>query len=89
MTFADFIGSGSTGIFGLLNNIAIPLIFALAFGVFIWGIVNYFFLNANDEKARASGKQFALWGIVGIALLFSVWGLVNLLLSTLGITAGG
>ncbi len=88
MTFADFIGSGSTGIFGILNYVAIPLIFALAFAVFIWGIVKYFFLNGDDEKARASGKQFALWGVVGIALLFSIWGLVNLLLSTLGITAG-
>ncbi|MDO8408278.1 MAG: hypothetical protein Q7S95_03540 [bacterium] len=88
MTFADFIGSGSTGIFGILNNVAIPLIFALAFGVFIWGIVKYFFLHANDDTERARGKQFALWGIVGLALLFSIWGLVNLLLSTLGITAG-
>jgi len=88
MTFADFIGSGSTGIFGILNNIAIPLIFAFAFAIFIWGIVNYFFLKGDDETERAHGKQFALWGIVGLALLFSVWGLVNLLLSTLGITAG-
>ena len=88
MTFADFIGSGSTGIFGILNNIVIPLIFAFAFAIFIWGIVNYFFLKGDDETERARGKQFALWGILGITLLFSVWGLLNLLLSTLGIGGG-
>lgn len=88
ITFKDFIGSGSTGIFGILNYVVIPVIFALAFAVFIWGIVNYFFLKGDDEKMRASGRQFALWGLLGITLLFSVWGLVNLLLSTLGIPAG-
>ncbi len=88
MTFKTFIGSGTTGIIGLLNSIIIPIIFALIFAFFIWGVVQYFFLHADDEKARSSGKQFVLWGILGMALLFSVWGLINLLLSTLGIGRG-
>lgn len=88
MTFATFVGSGSSGIIGIINTIVVPLIFALIFAVFIWGVVQYFFLKVDDEKARASGKQFVLWGVLGMVLLFSIWGLVNLLLSTLGIGPG-
>jgi len=86
MTFAQFIGSGSTGIIGAINTVVVPVIFALAFLVFIYGIVKYFFINnGGDEGKIAEGRQFAMWGILGMVLLFSVWGFVNLLLSTLGI----
>jgi len=86
MTFAQFIGSGSTGIIGAINTVVVPVIFALAFLVFIYGIVKYFFINnGGDEGKIAEGRQFAMWGIIGMVVLFSVWGFVNLLLSTLGI----
>ena len=88
MTFAQFIGNGSTGIIGLLNVVVVPLILAFAFAAFIWGVVNYFFLHGADESKREEGKQFVLWGIIGMAVLFSVWGFVNIMLSTLGITPG-
>jgi hypothetical protein len=29
--------------------------------------------------------MFAFWGLLGMVVLFSVWGFVNLLLSTLGV----
>ena len=85
MTFAQFVGSGSTGIIGAINSAVVPFIFTLAFLVFIWGVVNYFFIHGDDEKKRVEGRQFVLWGILGMVVLFSVWGLVNMLLSTLGI----
>ncbi|MDP1689857.1 MAG: hypothetical protein Q8L52_01495 [bacterium] len=84
-SFKDYIGSGSTGFIGLLNTVVVPVIFALAFLVFVYGVVNYFFLGTGEEKKREEGKQFVLWGVVGLVVLFSVWGFVNLLLSTLGI----
>jgi len=85
MTFKQFIGNGDTGIIGIINTVIVPVIFALAFLVFVWGIVNYFFISGGDETKRAEGRQFTMWGIIGIVVLFSVWGFVNLLLSTLGI----
>lgn len=85
MTFAEFIGSGTTGVIGLLNVVVVPVIFALSFLVFVWGVVNYFFFNGGDEAKRAEGRAFVLWGLLGMVVLFSVWGFVNLLLSTLGI----
>ncbi|MFA5998005.1 MAG: hypothetical protein WC814_01270 [Candidatus Paceibacterota bacterium] len=85
MTFAQFIGSGSTGIIGIINTIIIPLIFALAFLVFIWGVLKYFIFSIGDEGKRSEGRQFVLWGILGMVVLLSVWGFVNIVLSTLGI----
>ena len=88
MTFAQFVGSGSTGIIGVINTIVIPLIAALVFIVFIYGVVKYFFLNNNGDEAKLKeGRDFILWGILGLVALFSVWGIVNILLSTLGLTS--
>ncbi len=92
MTFKDFIGSGSTGIIGAINTVVVPVIFALAFAFFIWGVAKYFFFSPSGKDSFSErggygeGRQFILWGILGMAILFSVWGLVNMLLSTLGIS---
>ncbi len=84
VTFRNFVGSGSTGIIGVINTIIVPIIFALAIAVFIWGLAQYFLLSQGDEGKIEKGREFALWGLLGIIVLLSVWGLVNLLLSTLG-----
>jgi zinc transporter ZupT len=81
MTFATWV----TGIVGAINTVVIPLILALAALAFLWGVVNYFFLHSGEEDKRVEARQFVIWGLLGIVVLFSVWGLVNLLLSTLGI----
>ena len=86
MTFAQFIGNSSTGLIGTLNIVVIPFIIALAFFFFVWGVIRYFFLdNKGDEGKLKEGREFILWGIVGLVLIFSIWGLVNIALSTLGI----
>lgn len=84
-SFKDFIGSGSTGIVGLLNSVIVPIIFAFAFASFLWGVVNYFFLHGSEESKREEGRKFIFWGIIGMVVLFGVWGFVSLMLSTLGI----
>ena len=90
-SFKVWIGSGTSGIIGLLNTVVIPVIFGLAFLVFIWGVVKYFFIKPSgadsfsDRGGYGEGRQFILWGLLGMVVLFSVWGLVNMLLSTLGI----
>jgi len=72
---------------GIINNSIIPLIFALATVMFIWGVVQFFILNADEEKKRAQGKQFMVWGIVALAVMLSVWGLVGILGSTFGVNS--
>lgn len=83
MTFKSLVDS----IVGALNTVIVPVIFALAFLAFIWGVLNNFILHPGDEKRRMTGRQFILWGLLGMVLLFSIWGVVNLLLSTLGLSS--
>lgn len=70
------------GIIGLINNVAVPLLFAIAFIVFIWGVFQYFIAGGHDEEKRETGKSLMLWGIIGFFIMVSVWGLVNILRGT-------
>lgn len=71
-------------ILGAIDSIVIPVIFAIAFLVFIWGVYRYFIAGAAQEEKREEGKKFVFWGIIGFVLMISVWGIVKLLVNTLG-----
>jgi hypothetical protein len=88
MTFAQFIGNSTSGVVGILNTVVVPIIFALSFAAFVWGVANYFFFHGGEETKRKEGREFIFWGILGIVVLLSVWSFVKLLLSTLGIAPG-
>jgi hypothetical protein len=62
-----------------IGNSIIPLLFALAVAMFVWGVINFFFLGVGEEAKRSEGKQFIIWGIVALAVMLSIWGLVRLL----------
>lgn len=79
----------SDGISSLINTVFVPLLFAIAFLTFIYGVYKYFILGADSDTERAAGRQFVLWGVIGFVVILSVWGLVTVVLSTFGITAGG
>ncbi len=82
MTFKEYVDS----LVDAMNDYIVPVIMALALITFIWGVFTHFFLHADDETKRTEGRQFVLWGILGLTLLFSVWSVVNIMLSTLGIS---
>jgi len=68
------------GIIGLANsfvNSLFPFIIALAVLFVLWGTLRYITNGANEEK-RGEAKMFILWGIIGIFIMVSIWGLVNL-----------
>lgn len=68
----------------ILQNIVdavIPFIIGLGILVLIYGIFN-FISSAGDEEARAGAKQLIIWGVIGIFVMVSVWGLVNILMGT-------
>jgi hypothetical protein len=70
---------------GIINDSIIPLIFAVATVMFVWGVVQFFIINANEEKKREQGRQFMIWGIIALAVMLSVWGLVGIVGSTFGV----
>ena len=52
--------------------------------VFAWGMIQ-FIGNAGNEAARKKGKEFMTWGLVGLFVMVSVWGLVAVLGNTFGV----
>jgi len=61
-----------------INSTLVPLIFAIAFLVFLWGVFKYFIMGGDDEEKRKEGRQLMLYGIGGFVIMVSVWGIVNL-----------
>lgn len=69
-------------IINTINNVLVPVLFAVAFIVFLWGAFSAFILGANDEDKKGQGKNLMLWGLIGFFVMVSVWGLVNILTGT-------
>lgn len=65
-----------------INNTLIPLVFAIALIVFIWGMFRYFIHKGAED--REQGKQLAIWAVVAFVLMVSIWGIVNLIAGGLG-----
>ncbi len=73
-------------VIGLINNVAVPVVFALAFIVFIWGVFQVFILGGTNEEAKEKGRALMLWGLIGFFVMVSVWGLVRILTGSVGLT---
>ena len=69
----------------MIVNPLIVFLFALALAYFLWGVFEFIANLENDEK-KTSGKSHMLWGVVGIAIMMSVWTILNMILSTFNIT---
>lgn len=67
-------------------NPLIMLVFAVAFLVFFFGIFQ-FIKGASEAGERDAGKKKILWGVVGMFIMFSAYGLVRLVVSTFDIDA--
>lgn len=66
-------------------NPIILLLVATAFVVFLWGVF-VFIAHAGEEAKREEGKKAVLWGLVGFVIIFGVYGIINLLVDTFGIS---
>jgi hypothetical protein len=66
-----------------VDRAVIPFLYALAFLFFIMNAFRFFF--SQSDEGREQGRQFAFWGIIGMVVIFAVWGIVKLFLSVLSI----
>jgi len=66
----------------------ISLLFAVGFLVFMWGMVE-FIANPTDPTKKATGQKHMIFGVLGLLIMVSIWGIVGLVLNTLGIDCGG
>jgi len=75
-----------TRFWNYLISPAILLVFALGFFLLTWGLVEFLW-KLNEGGDNKEGKQHMLWGIVGMLIMVSVYGILSLLDNTFGLGA--
>jgi hypothetical protein len=65
-----------------LSNVFIYLLISLGVIFVIWNVVMYLIRSGSDEEGRKKAQGHILWGLVGLAVILSIWGLVNILTNT-------
>ncbi len=64
-------------------NFATLVVIALSLVAFLWGLAN-FIRNADNDEEVKKGKKLMIWGLVALFVMFSIWGIINLLDDTFG-----
>ena len=65
----------------LIVNPLITLLIAVAVATFIWGVVETI---EGEGTKRDQGKQHMLWGVVGLFIMVSAIGILNVVCRTIG-----
>jgi uncharacterized membrane protein len=64
----------------ILTEIVSPLLgfaTAIAFLLFLFGVVRFLLARANGESAKyEAGRWHLIWGVVGLTILLSLWGIL-------------
>ncbi|MSU44910.1 hypothetical protein EXS45_01895 [Candidatus Nomurabacteria bacterium] len=72
---------------GSILNTIIPFLIVLGVLYFIWGVITY--VIAADEEAKKGGRDKIIYGVIGLAVIIGVWGLVAILNRTFNPTVTG
>lgn len=81
--FKGFVGCGLA-----ILTLAVPLLIGFAFLSFLYGLLKYVADGANAES-RTKASQFIIFGTIGLFVMISVYGLVNVLLNTFSYGGAG
>ena len=69
--------------FSEILGAVVPVLVALGVVYFIWGVISY--VIGSDEEAKKKGRDRIIYGIIGLAVIVGVWGLVTILNNTFGL----
>lgn len=69
--------------FSQLTTWFVVLVGAASVLVFIFGIVKFIF-KGSSQTERKKGRTFMLWGIIGLFVMFSIWGILEILTGIYG-----
>ncbi len=67
--------------YNIIGSTLVPLLFATAIVAFLYGVQKYITAGASEDKVK-EGRNMMIYGIIGLAVMFSVWGLVRVVLNT-------
>ena len=81
---ADLFGLGSNSllekIVDTIINPALSVLVGLGLLLFLWGVFEFLKEGENETK-RKEGKQHMIWGLVGLTIMVSVFGLIKIIVS--------
>ena len=63
---------------------AVPFLIAVAVIYFLWNVLQYV-INAGNDEARKTAQNGILYGIIGIVVMISFWGLIAFVQSSFGL----
>ncbi len=66
-------------------NPLIKVLFAVALIIFAWGLIEFFLAKQTNESLE-QGRRHMLWGLVGMAIMGGVFGIMYFIITTLGVT---
>ncbi|OHA58541.1 MAG: hypothetical protein A2571_02075 [Candidatus Vogelbacteria bacterium RIFOXYD1_FULL_44_32] len=67
----------------VIVNPILAFMFFVAVAVFFFGLVEFIF-KAGGGGDLAEGKQHMIWGIVGLFIMVSVYGILHIICNTIG-----
>ena len=71
----------------LINPILV-LLSGLAVLAFLWGVTKYIW-NAGNEGKKEEGRQVMVYGLIGLFVFFSFWGIIKVVQNTFNFGGGG
>ena len=85
--FSTIVAPYINNIFVVIFNPLIMLLFFIALAYFAFGIVKMLANPGNEEK-RKEGKSHLLWGIVGMTIMLTVYGIIAIIGATIADVVG-
>lgn len=61
----------------------IPILITIGVLYFVWGVVTY--MIGADEEQKTKGRDKIMYGLIGLAVIVAMWGLVYILTDTFGL----
>ena len=68
-----------------LTNLVMKFLILVGVAYFIWGVVQ--FIQGGGEE-KEDGRDKLVKGIIGLAVILGLWGLVTVVLNTFGVGGG-
>jgi len=63
---------------------AVKVVFTLGLFMFFWGFIEFLW-ELKDGKVTEDGKNHMVYGLVGMLIMVSVYGIISLVMNTFGI----
>ena len=79
--------TGILTIVRLIFNTLIPIVITLGVVYFIWAVIQYTLNKTTEERAQA--RNHMIYGIIGLFVVVSIWGLIGFIGNTTGVQQGG